>query len=248
MKKFEIRINKKGLPPSLIVIEIPNGDIRFIDLIPSLYLLFDKIIEAELKSHTTLSCCKECSECCNQLIPISIPEAFFLNNLVKSLSNKKRVKLNHRFGKIMSMLRDAGLAEDLLNLQNNHHIDVDYFNMRMGCPFLEDGLCSIYKYRPFVCREYYVTSEAAYCSNLDTDHIQKVKISRNMGALTAAFAARLHGLQPAPIPLVLFPDWIKENTSLETKKWPGIWLFDKITHCLISLNDEDLKIQVDLIK
>lgn len=43
--------------------------------------------------------------------------------------------------------------------------------------------------------------------------------------MMAAFTARLYLLPPVPIPIILIPDWIRENMGLGTKKWPGVWLF-----------------------
>jgi Fe-S-cluster containining protein len=242
MGKFTIQIAKKGVISSAIQVEIPDGDIKLTYLIPWLYQLFDKIIESELYDKTDISCSKGCGICCNQLVPLTIPEVFFLNDLVKSFSHKKLVKINHRFSKTIELIQNAGLLEELRNPRKNSDIDIAYFHLKTACPFLEDGICSIYQSRPFICREYYVTSDTKYCSNLEMDKIQKIKITRNIGALIAALAARLHGLQPVPIPLILIPLWIKEHADFETKKWPGIWLFHKIIDCLTGLNDDDFNL------
>lgn len=242
MEIFTIQIDKKGIESSPIRVEIPDGDIKLTYLIPWLYRLFDKIIEVELYNYRDISCRKGCGNCCKQLVPLAIPEAFFLNDLINTFSHKMLVKIKHRFTKIIDIVKNEGLLENLKNPGKNIHIDIAYFNLAMECPFLEDGICAIYQYRPFICREYYVTSDAAYCSNLEMDRIQKVKIKRNVGALIAAFSARLLGLQPAPVPLAIFPVWVKENASLETKKWPGIWLFTKIVDSLTRLNDNDVKL------
>src|SRR5205085_4531682 len=65
--------------------------------------------------------------------------------------------------------RDAGLADGFLNrdesLTKEQARDVArrYFGLGLVCPFLEDDACGIYEERPFVCRQYLVTSPAELC-------------------------------------------------------------------------------------
>jgi Fe-S-cluster containining protein len=244
MKKFEILIKKNGISSLPIDFEVPDNEIRLAEFIPLMYQLYDKIIERELDNHTDISCRKGCGECCKQLVPIIIPETFFLNDLIASFSHKKQVQIDARFTKILNTIKTAGFFDDLKNPARNRNIDDAYFNLKVKCPFLEDELCMIYKSRPFACREYHVTNDPQHCSEPYQNDIHKIKIKRNIGSMMAAFTARLYMSPPIPIPMILLSEWVRENTNLGTRKWSGVWLFDKMMSALITLNDEEFEITI----
>lgn len=243
MKQFELHINKNK-SCQVVNVSIPCRDITLMELMPSIHKIFDEIIRTELGSGHDIVCHQGCDECCHQLVPVSIPEVFFLDELLKSFPHKKQIRINHRFTKILHMIEHAGLLDDLRNPGNNHNIDTGYFNLKLKCPFLENNLCIIYKERPLVCREYNVTSDPRNCLDPYHNEIQKIRIKRNIAALMAVFAARVYGFPPVPIPMILFPSWANEHRNLTAKKWPGIWLFNKFSDGLMRLNDE--KIQLDV--
>lgn len=244
-KKITIRINRNG-PPQELKLVIPNGAIGLMDLIPSMYRLFDLILTVELTKYTVL-CHKGCNQCCRQLVPISIPEAFYLKHFIQSLSDIRRNRIDTKLTTVLNHLDTAGIFNQQTGFINYRNIDTAYFDLNVSCPFLEDGCCGIYKHRPLVCREYNVSSDPQYCTDPYQKEIEKVKIKRNMSALVAAFAGRLYGLPPHPIPLVLFQHWAEQNKALENVKRPGIWLFERIADALSSLNDEELEISYQII-
>jgi Fe-S-cluster containining protein len=244
MKKYELAIKRSGNGSFLLKMEVPDSEIRLMEFIPLMYQLYDKIIESELVNYTDISCRKSCGECCKQLVPIIIPEALFLTSLIKSFSHKKQVQINSRFTKILNTIKTAGFFDNLKNPARNRNIDNAYFNLKVKCPFLENESCTIYKSRPFACREYYVTTKPEYCADPYQNEIDKIKIKRNIGSMMAAFTARLYMSPPIPIPMILLSEWVRENTNLGTRKWSGVWLFDKMMSALITLNDEEFEIMI----
>lgn len=242
MKKYAIVIHKNGTPLTQLELEIPISDISLAGLVPSLQRLFDRILEAEIDDPGQISCREGCEACCRQLIPISIPEAFFLNDLIRSLPLKKQTELRQRFRHTMNLVQRAGWEADLKNPRRNPDLDQLYFQLNTSCPFLEDRRCTIYPSRPLVCREYHVKNPAEDCADPYHHSIQKLKFKRNLGALLAVFSAHLYSLPPNPIPLILVSNWVEEHPNLATQKWPGTWLFDKFLHGLTRLNDQQLEI------
>src|SRR5262249_27604744 len=102
-------------------------------------------------------------------VPITPPEAYALLRLVENLPEPRPAKVRARFADRVPRLRDAGLADHFL--QRDRDVTKEqardaaprYFPLGLVCPFLEDDACGIYKDRPFVCRQYLVTSPAALC-------------------------------------------------------------------------------------
>ena len=113
-----------------------------------------------------MNCFKGCCECCYQIFEISNLEfAYMCYGYAKSNS------LNELFregNKIYNLMRENNPAViDLLkkqekasSLEELSNISVDIFynvnNLKYKCPFLNiaDGCCSVYDYRPFVCRKH----------------------------------------------------------------------------------------------
>ncbi|BBB90527.1 MAG TPA: YkgJ family cysteine cluster protein [Methylomusa anaerophila] len=248
MKQFNICIKQNDFLFQFIKLDIPDHDISLTDLMPALFKLFDCFIEIELKL-TKTTCQKGCSVCCNQLIPISISEAFYLNDLIQNLPREKQTAVNKRFQSALHIMNKKRLFTRGNNPTVNKNIDQDYFNLKISCPFLESNICSIYEFRPFVCREYNLTSNPDFCIDPYHNSIEKIKIKRNIGALVAAFTARLYGLPPIPIPipLILIPGWVKENKHLNNKTWSGEWLFNTIIDRLVILNDKSLELSYTVL-
>ena len=73
----------------------------------------------------------------------------------------------------------SGLLEliehpERLPAETQRRLGLEYFKPQIPCPFLEDESCSIYAERPFVCREYLVTSPAENCTTLNEGTIEGV--------------------------------------------------------------------------
>jgi hypothetical protein len=74
------------------------------------------------------------------------------------------------------------------------------------CPFLEDDACSIHAHRPFVCRQYLVSSGPALCEDPLNQPVAVLPMpTRPASAMLAVMpAAASNGSAPAyTVPLVL---------------------------------------------
>ncbi len=220
-----------------IHLKIPTQKVKFTAIIPPLFELFDKIIDLEL-SGKTITCSKGCGTCCNQLIPLSIPEAFYIFDLINSFPPKRQKVVKKRFHSTLNTIMNAGLYDGLYNPRENVNIDKDYFKLGLACPFLEMNQCTIYEYRPFVCRDFHVVSPKNLCKDPYENQIEKIKIKWNIGALTAAYSYRLYGLPSNPIPLSMALNWRKKNKPLIKKKWPGVQIFQTILDCLPKIDNK----------
>jgi maleate isomerase len=131
----------------------------------------------------TVSCRKGCAACCRaQPVPVTPPEAYALSRLVENLPEPRRAEVRARFADRVQRLRDAGLADHFLQ----RHRDVTkeqardatqrYFRLGLVCPFLEDEACGIYEDRPFVCRQYLVTSPADRCRDPFTNPVEVIRM------------------------------------------------------------------------
>lgn len=107
--------------------------------------LADREIKLAGEGGVTLACKPGCNHCC-QLMPTgSAPEVAWI------LENLQTWEEGDRQALIERMREYVGAAEP--------HRPEGFTRFRKACPFLVDGLCSIYAYRPLFCRG--ITSENA---------------------------------------------------------------------------------------
>jgi hypothetical protein len=81
-----------------------------------------------------------------------------------------------------------------------------YLELEIECPFLVDDACGIYQERPFICRQFLVTSPPELCDDPLVKPVRPVPVPiRPLRAMVAATGA-LTGERERVVPLVLALD------------------------------------------
>jgi Fe-S-cluster containining protein len=216
-------------------VTIYTGPMGLVDLVPTAYeltnILVHRSVKREEEAGRLISCRSQCGVCCRQMVPLSPPEAFYLADLIDSLDSDLRKELFRQFDAITGQLRYHDMINELLSPEYSDDpalaIARQYFQFQLDCPFLVDQSCSIYPHRPVACREYNVSSPAAWCADPYAHDIAKVPMPLPLSAPLARLTARLNGCKPRLIPLTLVPLWVAEHDDLRQKKWPGLQLFQE---------------------
>lgn len=109
------------------------------------------------------ACAKGCQHCCDKvLIQITEPEAMYIYTYLKSVLEPQ--ELNQFFEQIQKN-----------TIETQHITDMtEYAKLNIPCIFLNQGVCSIYDIRPFICREYHSFSLEA-CLNLQNLFSTKIR-------------------------------------------------------------------------
>lgn len=221
------------LPPARV--QVPNVPLPLTSLIPPLQQLCNGVVDLakkrEIKNGLTITCQKGCGVCCCQLVPLSVPETFFIRDYVNSLAGERKKLILNKFQAIKEAMQARGLIERLAKIEDTGEhkaLGGEYFQMGHPCPFLEDNSCSIYAIRPFSCREYNVTSPAELCRDPINNEIKTVRIPRSMLTAMARLAAELYQAPLMTVPMPLALDWAEQHDSFSKQTWPGIWLFEKM--------------------
>jgi Fe-S-cluster containining protein len=165
----------------------PPKRVRLDEVLPLLRDIDDRAVDLAVRrteaDGKTVSCRKGCSACCRaQPVPVTPPEAYALLRLVENLPEPRRAAVRARFADRVQRLRDAGLADHFL--QRDRDVTKEqardaaqrYFRLGLVCPFLEDDACGIYQDRPFVCRQYLVTSPAELCHDPFTNPVEVIRM------------------------------------------------------------------------
>jgi len=233
---FELGTPEGALRTSL---RIPSEPMRLSDLARSVLRLDDELIAMGVKKHLPIagapSCKKGCTSCCDQLIPISIPEAFMIHDLVSGMNEERQSEVLTRIVDAEAVLEELGIdAHSLDNAgeQSVRQLLVQYHRSGVRCPFLENEACSIYTSRPSSCREYLVTSPAENCAKIGEAVVTRIPISIRMAHALAGVAARVLGQDAMLLPLSFAINWAEENEALGQKRFDG--------HMLVNLLLEEL--------
>jgi Fe-S-cluster containining protein len=196
----------------------PPGPVRLDEVLPFLRELEDRVIDVTVKhaerGGTAISCRAGCAACCKaQPVPVTPPEAYAPWRLVESLPEPQRQTVRARFADRVNRLRQAGLDQHFLHRaadltqEEARAIAERYFRLRLACPFLEDDCCSIYKDRPFVCRQYLVTSPAELCEDPFHNPVRPVPMPIAAAGATLETAEELLKTPQLTVPLILALDY-----------------------------------------
>lgn len=177
-----------------------------------------KEIEKDLSDQITargekITCHKGCFYCCSQYIGATLQESeaivFYLYQHEVALTDfirayriwREKVRVNESLfksiGDILNKLSTEGFSE------KNHQAYEDatdmYLNQNIPCPFLSNGICSIYEVRPWPCASVVATTPGEWCSPL-TNNKPSVYISHLTPKEVPFFrATKAFMMFPAPL-------------------------------------------------
>jgi Fe-S-cluster containining protein len=222
MARLDLRRRRNTVSVSLAVagraleteIEAPVGRRRLDELLPGLRALDDRLVDAVVAEVEAggerVSCAKGCAACCKaQPVPVTPPEAYALARLVARLPEPRRTAVRAAFAAAVERLAAAGLLDSYLDraepvsAEEARVVTRRYVDLRITCPFLVDDACSIYAERPFVCRQYLVTSDPALCVDPLANPVRPTPTPARFAVAMLRLGARRLDAPQHSLPLVL---------------------------------------------
>ena len=218
----------------------PGGPARPDELLPFMYAVDEAVIARgvaqERAQGRTITCSKGCDACCRaQPVPVTPAETLALARHVQSLPAAPQARVRARFAHGVARLREAGLFDTLIrdepttSPQQALAVTATCFGLGLACPFLEDGACSIHADRPFVCRQYLVTSPATLCADPLNAPVAVVPLPlRPVGAMLKA-ATAVAGREQLTVPLMLALVYAERHhdelqSTADARKTLAAWL------------------------
>ncbi|MGH9672355.1 MAG: YkgJ family cysteine cluster protein [Bryobacteraceae bacterium] len=119
------------------------------------YLAVCGLVEREFERNRALhrnriQCRPGCSDCCHQLFQITEIEAAYISLGVSRMEPPERDRLRDRASVYLderrALVSRVGEPEAWGNLPAR--------GTRLACPALVDGICTIYEFRPLICRKF----------------------------------------------------------------------------------------------
>jgi Fe-S-cluster containining protein len=178
-------------------------------------------VRAAQETGRSVSCRAGCGACCRQLVPISQTEAAMILDLIEAMPEPRRTTVRRRFEDakntlVAAGLRDALLAPQLQPAERMRGISIEYFQLGLSCPFLEDESCSIHPERPIICREYLVSSPAENCATLE--NIDGIKLPQRASLALSRMTSGPGETFTRTIPLPLLYEWAKTAPAEPVKR------------------------------
>jgi Fe-S-cluster containining protein len=216
---------------------LPDAPIRLAEFAYQLFPLEERLVQQAIQAATEggkakISCGPKCGACCRQAVPISIPEAFLLRDLVLSMPQVRRGEILRRFEAIQIRLQHENLDIEMHAGENPHdrwmRVGLRYFSMGMACPFLEEESCSIHPYRPTVCREFLVTSPAQECQDPAAGTVVGMDNSISLPHCLARLTGILMEEEPQLIIMPMALDWVEEHMEWNEKRFDAGMLYSTL--------------------
>lgn len=216
-------------------VAVSSEPLRLAALVPMAQRLTDVLVDLsvakEKREGRAVSCAAGCGACCRQIVPLSPPEAFVLADFAARLDAEARDALIARFERVTQAVHAHGLRPHLEQLMRGDGVSFDalasdYFDMGEPCPFLLDESCGVHEHRPLICREYNVTSPAAWCGAPKLHSIRKIPMPPGVSYPLARLTAKLTGGHPELVPLPLAFEYAEAHAELAFRRWPGVELFE----------------------
>jgi len=233
-------------------IEVGKGQARLADIVPLARTvckkITDTVVEYVRSNAGQIPCCKGCASCCAcYMVPLSIPEVFRLKEEISTAPKARRETIFRACllaaKRILSQKPPMQFVDQTTETSLVGPIDLNllsnwYTSMKLPCPFLHRGLCSIYLHRPLACREYFVKGSADVCRGKH-GIAEVVQMPVQLPNVLAKLAGELEGTGPESVilPLTLF--WYEQNRHRVGRTWPAVMMvkrFLKIVKEMASKN------------
>ncbi|MHC4343654.1 MAG: YkgJ family cysteine cluster protein [Planctomycetota bacterium] len=238
--------------PASFNITVGPGQATLADIVPVARTVCEKITglatEKVRQEGGHIACRPGCCACCHCLVPLSVPEALRLMQEVLNLP-ESRQKLVQRVWLLTArrILRKkppqevvdqpaepAGdIAPELTAVSNWYH------GMKQACPFLREGLCTIYEIRPLACREYFVKGSYRACRGDDAAG-QVAEVPVRTTEVLGRLAADLEGTSVEAVMLPLVSVWHQANPHRAEQTWPATQMVERFVTIAKQTAEENL--------
>jgi Fe-S-cluster containining protein len=227
---FSIKIDPES--NKYIEITIPDKQVRLSEMVPFTHFITDQMVKAAI-DHSLLpvTCGKGCGVCCNQLVPLSIPELFFMVEQLRAMPPQERFPILSRFDTIEKHLIASNFIQTLRTIdqtKNDRTIAEHYFHLNLQCPFLDQQSCTIHSWRPVVCREFNALSDPKLCADPFNNKISSISYIQRPSSILAKLFATITGTVPILTPMPLLFESFEQHQAHSTRTWQSTFLAQTI--------------------
>jgi Fe-S-cluster containining protein len=242
---FELDILGKKVNFSIAV---SKEQAKLADIVPLARGISRKVTEVVVENTNRnggrIPCRKGCEACCARyLVPLSVPEAFRLKEEIAKETRWRRESIFKACllttKRILSQRPPTQFTEQTAGPSLVGPIDLNlvsnwYKNLKLPCPFLHEGLCTIYDQRPLACSEHFVKGSAGACRG-GRGNAEVIRLPVQMPNALAQLAGELEGTgdEAVILPLTLF--WCEQNRLRANRTWPAVMMVRRFLEIVKSM-------------
>ncbi len=223
-------------------IDVTAKQATLADIVPLARIISTKLAFTVLgglnKNKRSVPCRKGCLACCGYLIPLSVPEVFRLREELFAMPPDKSSRILKSCTIAAKRILDKSCEDlDANELTKDNFAQTDqisewYSGLKLFCPFLSDGLCTLYEQRPLACREHIVTGSNFSCQldhRVEPDVVpMPISVLEAIGQLTA----ELENLDIEAVMLPLVFSWAQDNLWRSRRNWPAVTMVKRFVEIL----------------
>lgn len=215
--------------PVQIDIDVTDRRARLVDIIPLARQICNRLMsvcEAATASKGETICCKKgCDACCDRfVVGMSEPEAFCLIEDIKRQDESIRNRILGILMEMGKLSEHTGLTKIFASMeptttlrQRLEMLSSWWTEVHCCCPMLQNHQCSLYAYRPMVCREFLAVGDCNLCSSWKQ---QNVEIPVPMYDVLMQLTSDLEGESPNLIIMPTLLQWYSHNIgSADVRTW-----------------------------
>ena len=242
---FELNIPGKQLN---FHISAAKKQARLADIVPLARTICtkitDTIVESTFRKGVSISCRKDCSACCSYLVPLSVPEAFSMREEVFDMpANQSKAILQSCLDASRTILDNIPESFDVHLTTNSpnqvRQLSSWYAGLKLPCPFLSGGLCTIYEQRPTACREHFVTGSGLPCETEWMVQSQMVRMPVSVLEALGQLTGDLEGTAVEAVMLPLALPWAQENLQRHQRTWSAIMMVERFVDIIKRIAEEN---------
>lgn len=212
-------------------IGVDEGRAKLADIVPLARTLSARVGAAAIENARVdgdpIPCSKGCSTCCGRcLVPLSVPEAFRLEEDVEAMPKHRRQSMRRNCLSAAQRLLSHEPPEPFTAPAANT-FDASPIDLNLACPFLHNRVCAVYEERPLSCREYFIKGCAEACASRSgaAEVVERpVQTPNALGQL----ASELEGTSVEAIILPLTLIWSEENAWRAERTWPARMMVERL--------------------
>jgi len=238
--------------PLHVQIGVRNCPARLADIVPAVWSLSKRIgqcIRREtIRSGYTIPCRKGCSACCNFLVTLSVPEAFYVvEEVMATTPIARREYMIQSCRKVIERVEQQMPEHLVLNGYDNvSYVELKsfssgYASLEQPCPFLQNSLCAIYEQRPILCRDWLVVGSATQCQLGKSNKKKVIRSSLRLGKVLKLLTSELEHKEQRGVFLYDVFNRFAENRELCTRTWPAVTMVEHFVDILCQFDEQGVK-------
>ncbi len=247
--RIEVELSISG-EPLATSLEVDCAPASLADVVPFARQLADQAtviaIRQARQAGQAISCRKGCAACCKYLIPLSVPELLCFEREYPLHRNQLGPSLDERFHQAMVRIVEAGQPEPTDDYSDDDsdekadensedaaaHVGRWYDSLQLNCPFLANGVCTIYQARPIACRQHLVVSAPESCEGFQPQRGHALPTHLAVCETLTELATEFGQMPAESVMLPLAPLWLEQNVHLAERTWPAEQLFGRFAELL----------------